>query len=71
MRKSKTQPTPKKGFEFSGWATFNWGICHHTVYRTRWEAIRSLTHGHDGKRNYTWKEMSKYMKVVKVKCVVV
>ena len=66
MKKSKKQPSPKKGFEFVGWATFNWGISHNRVYRTRREAILSLTDG-----GYTWKEMRSYMKVVKVKCTVI
>lgn len=70
MKKSIKQPTPKKGFEFTGWATFNWGICHGRVYRTRREAIYALTHGKSGEQLYTWQEMKKYMKVVKVKCTV-
>ena len=66
----KKQPTPKKGFEFTGWATFNWGICHNRVFRTRREAIMSLTHGSDGDQYHTWQEMRSHMKVVKVKCTV-
>ena len=64
--RSKKQPTPKKGFEFTGWATFNWGVSHNRVHRTRREAILDLT-GTD----YTWKEMKSYMKVVKVKVRVI
>ena len=61
----KKQPTPKKGFEFTGWATFNWGLCHNRVYRTRREAVASLTDTY-----YEWQEVKHYMKVVKVKCTV-
>jgi len=71
MKKSKKQPMPKKGFEFTGWATFNWGVCHSRVFRTRREAIQSLTHSKNGEdQYYTWDEMRRYMKVVKVKCTV-
>lgn len=66
---SKKQPTPKKGYEFTGWATFNWGHCHRRVHRTRKEAIQSLTH-HNGTEYYKWDELKSYMKIVKVKCVV-
>lgn len=68
-KKNKKQPIPKKGLEFTGWATFNWGHCHHTVYRTRKDAKESLTH-YNGKRYYEWDEMKDYMKIVKVKCIV-
>lgn len=64
-KKKRIQPTPKKGFEFTGWTTFNWGVCHHSVYRTRAEAKQSLTN-----YDYTWDEMKHYMKIVKVKCTV-
>lgn len=67
---NKKQPTPPKGKEFTGWATFNWGHCHCRVHRTRKEAKESLTH-RDGKQYYTWDEMKGYMKIVKVKCTVI
>lgn len=70
MAQTKKQPTPKKGYEFTGWATFNWGVCHGRVYRTRREAILELTHGNTGELLYTWQEKKNYMKVVKVKCIV-
>lgn len=69
--KNKKQPTPRKGFEFTGWATFNWGICHNRVFRTRAEAIKALTRGKDGTQYYKWSEMRRYMKIVKVKCKVI
>lgn len=65
--KREIQPIPKKGFEFTGWTTFNSGICHSRVYRTREEAINALTgNGYD----YTWDELKGHMKIVKVKCTV-
>lgn len=66
MKNKKKQPIPKPGLEFTGWATFNWGICHRRVYRTKKEARESLTDG-----GYTWNEIKDYMIVVKVKCTVI
>ena len=70
MAKTKKQPAPKKGFKFIGWATFNWGVCHDRVYRTRRDAIHALTHGENGEQLYKWADMKSYMKVVKVECIV-
>jgi hypothetical protein len=68
--KTIRQPKPKKGFEFEGWATFNWGICHQRVYRTKKEAIQSCLHM-GGRTNDTWDKIKDYFVVVKVKCIVI
>ena len=76
MSKIKTkdkngQPQPQKGYEFTGWAVFNWGICYQRVFRTRKEAIEwCVDAGQTTEIDKTWDEVSKYMKVVKVKCIV-
>jgi len=62
------QPTPKKGFTFIGWATFNWGICHSRVFRTRKEAQDWCTRNMTGAKS--WDGVKDYFKVVKVKCMV-
>lgn len=69
MKKSDKQPTPKKGFEFTGWTTFNWGICHKRVFRTRQDAKHSLTH-YKGVMHYHWDELKDQHKIVKVKVTV-
>lgn len=61
----KLQPTPKKGYEFEGWATFNWGICHQNVYRTRKQAMEACCDPWE-----KWKDVKDHFKVVKVKCTV-
>jgi hypothetical protein len=73
MKKKEVQPTPKPGFEFTGWATFNWGRCHRMVFRTRKEAIQSciengILANHVGEA--TWADVKGHMKVMKVKCTV-
>lgn len=69
MTKKQKQPTPKKGYQFTGWATFNWGICHGQVFRTRKEAQDWCTS--ISRQKYAeWKGVKDHFKVVKVKCVV-
>jgi hypothetical protein len=46
------QPKIKKGTEFTGWATFNWGMCHQRVYRTRKEAMAACIGV--GEKGSTW-----------------
>lgn len=65
-KKRKKQPTPQKGFEFIGWATFNWGISRNSVFRTRQQAQNSCA----GKFE-DWNDVKDHMKVMKVKCVVI
>lgn len=60
------QPLPKKGTEFTGWATFNWGFSHNKVYRTRKLAQQSLLD-----KGESWSDVKNYMAVVKVKCTVI
>lgn len=62
------QPTPKPGYEFTGWATFNWGICYQEVYRTKKEAIASLICNYPNAT--TWDEIKDSYKIVRVKCIV-
>lgn len=59
------QPIPKKGTEFTGWATANWGMLHQRVYRTRKQAKEACC-DHRG----TWEQVKSHMAVVKVKCIV-
>lgn len=65
--KRQTQPSPRKGMEFTGWATFNWGIYHNHVYRTRKQAQNACVDNSNGK---TWDEIKDHFKVVKVKCTI-
>jgi hypothetical protein len=69
-KKPQEQPHPKKGFEFTGWATFNWGICHDQVFPRKRDAIEWCVE-HAASGHTTWKEAKAYYKVVKVKCVVI
>ena len=63
------QPAIPKGYEFTGYATFNWGKCHNRVFRTRKEAMAScISTGNDGS---TWDEVKDHFRVEKVKCVVI
>lgn len=62
------QPTPNSGYEFTGWATFNWGVCHQQVFRTRKEAMASLIHNVPNAT--TWEDVKDMFKIVKVKCIV-
>jgi hypothetical protein len=63
------QPKPQSGFEFTGWATFNWGICHQRVFRTRTEAMAfCIGTGKDGS---TWDDVKDHFRVIKVKCTVI
>lgn len=64
------QPKIKKGTTFTGWATFNWGICHQRVYRTRKEAMANCINS-STKEHCTWDDVKDHFRVVKVKCVVV
>ena len=59
------QPKPKNGFEFTGWATFNWGICHQRVFRTRKQAQESCCENGE-----TWNDVKDHFSVVKVRCFV-
>lgn len=65
MKKQK-QPTPKKGESFTGWATYNWGMPHNRVFRTRKQAQDFCCDSHE-----TWSDVKDHMKVVKVKCTVI
>ena len=69
------QPEIEKGKTFTGWATFNWGICHNQVFRTRKQAQDACCDfGHTtkyGKTPPTWNDVKDHFKVVKVKCTVV
>lgn len=64
------QPIPRIGTTFTGWAAFNWGVCHQQVFRTRQEAknwcIRTST-----KKDATWNDVKDHFRVVKVECVVI
>ena len=60
------QPIPAKGYEFTGWATFNWGVCHQSVYRTRKQAQDSCAK----LSGETWDDVKDHFMVVKVKCTV-
>lgn len=63
------QPKIKKGTTFTGWATFNWGMCHQRVYRTRREAqANCIDIGRAG--SSTWNDVKDHYQVVKVKCIV-
>jgi hypothetical protein len=62
------QPKIKKGKEFTGWATFNWGLCHHAVFRTRKEAMDFCINRSNGE---TWNDIKDHFRVEKVKCKVV
>lgn len=62
------QPKIKKGTTFTGWATFNWGICHQTVYRTRKEAMANCINS--SREASKWDDVKDHFRVVKVKCVV-
>jgi len=63
------QPKINKGVEFIGWATFNWGVCHQKVYRTRKEAMATCIN--TGKEGSTWDDVKDNFRVVKVKCIVI
>lgn len=67
--KKEKQPRPKTGMTFTGWATFNWGVCHNRVYRTRRQAIEACCKVGQLKIR-TWDEAKDYMAVAKVKCTV-
>jgi len=63
------QPTPKPGYEFTGWATFNWGVCHQRVYRTRKEGKKEILSWYEP--GTVWDStMDSVYKIVKVKCIV-
>jgi len=76
-KKSKKQPMPKKGYTFTGWAIFNWGMSRDEVYRTRKEAMKVCYEGNitfkSGKREEAkcWNDVKDHMAVVKVKCIVI
>jgi hypothetical protein len=62
------QPKIEKGRKFIGWATFNWGVCYHRVYRTRKEAMAAcIGTGNEGS---TWDDVKDHFRVVKVECTV-
>lgn len=69
----KKQPKPKKGYKFTGWAVFNWGISHDRVFRTRKEAHEYCWKNERGKKNgrlaiaTCWNDVKDHMAVVKVK----
>lgn len=68
----KNKDYPKKGHTFISWAIYNCGICIQKSFRTRKEAIGyCLKTRQTRDRDIGWKEMFKYMRVVKVKCTVV
>lgn len=71
MKKKKINqpkiPILRQGYEFMGWTTFNWNVCHNQVFRTRREAKLFLL---DMTGN-TWNELKDYMQIVKVKCIVI
>lgn len=62
------QPKIKKGTTFTGWATFNWGVCHNRVYRTRKEAMANCIN--TSTTASTWDGVKDHFRVVKVKCIV-
>jgi hypothetical protein len=68
MKKIK-QPEIKKGTAFTGWATFNWGVCHQRVFRTRKEAMAACIN--TDREGSTWNDVKDHFKVVKVKCEVI
>ena len=63
------QPEIPTGTKFTGWATFNWGVCHQRVYRTRKEAINSCLGM--SKKGSTWDDVKDHFRVVKVLCTVI
>ena len=67
--KTIKQPKIPTGTKFTGWATFNWGVCHQRVYRTRKEAIASCIGM--GKEGSTWDDVKDHFRVVKVLCTVI
>jgi hypothetical protein len=69
MKQKVKQPIIPKGFEFTGWATFNWGICHQKVFRTRKEAMANCIGMR--KEGSTWDDVKDHFRVVKVNCVVI
>lgn len=79
-KNNNKQPLPEKGYEFTGWAVFNWGISHDRVFRTRKEAQEycyklggKCVKNRDGslREPSCWNEVKNHMAVVKVKCKVV
>jgi hypothetical protein len=57
------RPIPKKGTQFTGWATFNWGICHQRVFRTRKQAKEFCCDP-----GQTWDDVKDHFTIVKVFC---
>ncbi len=62
------QPKIRKGTEFTGWATFNWGICHNRVFRTRKQAKQWCA---DSDESGDWDKVKDHFRVMKVKCIVI
>jgi len=67
--KTIKQPKIEKGITFTGWATFNWGVCHQRVFRTRKEAMASCI-GME-KQGSTWDDVKDHFRIVKVECKVI
>lgn len=63
---SKKQPKPKSGTVFTGWATFNWGVCHNKVFRTRKEAQESCCDPLE-----SWSDVKDHFMVVRVECKII
>ena len=76
-KSSKTQPIPKKGVSFTGWAIFNWGVSHDIVFRTRKQAKEHCWKGNVTMKNNKheaatcWNDVKDHMAVVKVKCTII
>lgn len=79
-KKKQKQPIPKKGFEFNGWAVFNWGISYDKVFRTRkqaqeycWQLGGKSVKQSDGtyREPTCWDDVKDHFHVAKVKCKVV
>lgn len=66
--KNLKQPKPKKGTTFTGWATFNWGVCHQRVFRTRKQAQWWCAKSHESKN---WENVKGHFIIVKVKCTTI
>lgn len=69
MKFKPAQPKIEKGRTFTGWATFNWGICHQNVHRTRKAAKEALLSRE--KKGTTWDDIKSHMMIVKVECKVI
>ncbi len=69
MKAKIEQPKIPEGFIFTGYATFNWGLCLQKVYRTKKEAKAACIGS--GKEGSTWEDIKDHYRIEKVKCIVI